>query len=360
MNKKMMGVAAVLALLFASRAAWAQDLALGQKIDMSLFTRTNEKLNDPNLTMFRMISPQNSRFLLDGEWWDEITVNALPDGTIAAIQYSKKGISENQVKQCLFLFLYSIPSDTEYTESKDIELGDIYLPRFLKPGTDEGVVFFGSTSGVDIIFNINDRNFERNLARIAEDRKSPSSTPAPASPPQQAEGSISSGSSSSSDSPAPAQSRSRSSSVDFGFTAHLNVYAQGWHQNLASFGIPLQLGAELELPFMTMDFLGEAGAGIGYGNLLEYRFGGMGELYFFNKRIGLGGGAGYYGSVFNLGINASDPDGETIIAYAPPVKTIYYRFALIFRGRFKTTLYSELYRDRTWGFGVMWGRVLTD
>jgi hypothetical protein len=149
--------------------------------------------------------------------------------------------------------------------------------------------------------------------------------------------------------------------VDFGFTSHLNVYVQGWHQNLASFGIPLQLGVELELPVLTLDLLGEASAGMGYGNLFEYHLGGMAELYFFDKRIGLGGGAGFYGSAFNLGLSAGGSDDEgPIINYAPPIKTMYYRFALIFRGEYKTSLYAERYGDGNWGFGLMWGRVLTD
>jgi hypothetical protein len=46
--------------------------------------------------------------------------------------------------------------------------------------------------------------------------------------------------------------------------------------------------------------------------------------------------------------------------YAPPIKTNYYRFALIFRGVYKTSLYAELYGDKKWGFGLMFGRVMTD
>jgi hypothetical protein len=39
--------------------------------------------------------------------------------------------------------------------------------------------------------------------------------------------------------------------------------------------------------------------------------------------------------------------------------TNYYRFALIFRGDSKTSLYAELYGDGKWGFGVMVG-MMTD
>jgi hypothetical protein len=195
-----------------------------------------------------------------------------------------------------------------------------------------------------------------------------SASRAPASRPANQEGSISSGTISAADSPlpAPAPARTRRSppSVDFGFTAHLNLYGQGWHQNLYSLGIPLQLGVELELPFITLDLLGEASAGIGYGNFFEYHLGGMGELYFFDQTIGLGAGLGFYGNDYNLGdmfdSGSSGDTTGTVIAYERPVKSKYYRFALIFRGAFKTTLYGELYDDGNWGFGLMWGGVMTD
>jgi hypothetical protein len=353
MKKKSMFVF-TLALLIGA-VAFAQDLALGQKIDRALFTRTNEKLND-NRTMFRMISPQNSSFLLVD--WNEISVNALPDGTITEIRYSEKGLSEDEVIAHFFRFLYYIPTDTAYTESKDIKLGDIITPRFLKPGTNEGVIFLGGSETIDIIFSIDIGNFERNLAQAVRDIESPSSTSA--SPPRQSDGSLGAveDEPSSGGSTTPARSQSSQPSVDFGFTAHLNVYAHGWHQNLAALGIPLQLGVELELPVITLDLLGEASGGGGYGNLLEYRLGGMAELYLF-KKVGLGVGYGLYGSAMNWGIS-TDSSEENPVNYAPPGRTTYWRFALIFRGTYKTSLYAELYGDNKWGFGLMWGRVMTD
>jgi hypothetical protein len=147
-------------------------------------------------------------------------------------------------------------------------------------------------------------------------------------------------------------------SADFGFTSHLNLYFQGWHQNLVSFGIPLQLGVELKLPVVTLDLLGEASAGIGYGNLFEYHLGGMAEIYFF-RSIGLGAGMGFYGSAFNIGSTIGSAD-ESAVSYEPPIKTIYYHFALIFRDDSKTSLYAERYGDGRWGFGLMWGWVLSD
>jgi hypothetical protein len=85
----------------------------------------------------------------------------------------------------------------------------------------------------------------------------------------------------------------------------------------------------------------------------------MAELYFFRK-IGLGAGGGFYGNAMNWGISADDSSEVDPINYAPPIKTNYYRFALIFRGKYKTSLYTELYGDGNWGFGVMFGRVMTD
>jgi hypothetical protein len=189
---------------------------------------------------------------------------------------------------------------------------------------------------------------------------SSSSSSTPASPPRQQGGSMSVAEAppSSGGSTSSASSRSSGSSVDVGFTAHLNVYGQGWYQNLFSFGIPLQLGMEIELPLVTLDILGEASAGMGYGNLLEYRLGGMAELYFFRK-IGVGAGAGFYGNDMNLAVSAGDSKEDTV-SYEPPIKTSYYRFALIFRGEYKTSLYGELYGDGKWGFGLMWGRVMTE
>jgi hypothetical protein len=363
--KKLVWIAAVVLLLAPCVAIPAQDLALGQKIDMSLFTRTNEKLNDPNQAHFRMIAPQNNGFLDSG--WDEISVNALSDGTIQVIRYLKKGLPEDTWRGYLATFFILYLPDSEYTEEKNIKLGDTTIPRFLKPGTNEGVICLPGGRDIDIVFSREAGNFERDLAQVIEDldsRFSSSSTPStphPSTPPRQAEGSMSAADAppSSGSSKPSSPSRSSGSFVDAGFTAHLNLYGQGWYQNLFSFGIPLQLGVEIELPFVTLDLLGEGSAGMGYGNLFEYHLGGMAELYFFDKKIGLGGGGGLYGNAVNLGVLA-DSSGESSIRYAPPVKTSYYRFALIFRGTYKTSLYAELYGDGKWGFGVMFGTVLTD
>ncbi|MDR0642786.1 MAG: hypothetical protein LBG07_10045 [Treponema sp.] len=64
--------------------------------------------------------------------------------------------------------------------------------------------------------------------------------------------------------------------MGFGFTSHLNVYLQGWHPNAVALGIPFQLGLQIELPAVTLDFPGEASAG--YPNVFEFHLGGMAEL----------------------------------------------------------------------------------
>ena len=115
---------------------------------------------------------------------------------------------------------------------------------------------------------------------------------------------------------------------------------------------------ELQLPVVSLGVLGEAGVGIGYGNLFEYRLGGMAELYFF-RRIGLGFGYGLYGNEYNWGIFTSSSD-EEVIRYASQVMLTYYRFALILRGDMKTSFYAERYADGNWGFGMMFGGILFD
>ena len=62
--------------------------------------------------------------------------------------------------------------------------------------------------------------------------------------------------------------------MDLGITSPFNVYLQGWHPNAVALGIPFQLGLQIELPAVTLDFLGEAGAG--YLKVFEYHLGGHG------------------------------------------------------------------------------------
>jgi hypothetical protein len=59
-------------------------------------------------------------------------------------------------------------------------------------------------------------------------------------------------------------------------------------------------------------------------------------------------------------VTGADSTEENFVAaaYAPPIETQYYRFALISPGKRKTTLYAELFGDGNWGFGTMFGWVL--
>jgi hypothetical protein len=138
--------------------------------------------------------------------------------------------------------------------------------------------------------------------------------------------------------------------VEFDF--HIGAYLNGWHENLLTFGMPLQIGVKFNFANMALSLLGEAAAGLGvpsvtelYSPLLEWHYGGMGEFYFPGKKIGLGFG---YGIVDSYLIQIQDfPPSQTF-------NTTYMRFALIFRGSSKLTLYGNLYDSGNWGIGIMW------
>jgi hypothetical protein len=147
-------------------------------------------------------------------------------------------------------------------------------------------------------------------------------------------------------------------SLDLGFDAAIGLYANGWHQNLFSAGVPLQAGLKLSLGGFALALLGEGGVGIGSSSftdnlLLEWNYGGMGELYFIKKKFGVGFG---YGIV----------DSKVLKNYKEGVieptlfNTTYMRFGLIYRKLSKTTIYAQLYGDGKWGFGLQFSGILTD
>jgi len=150
-------------------------------------------------------------------------------------------------------------------------------------------------------------------------------------------------------------SGSRSSPTHLSFTGSFGMYLNGWHENILSVGIPLQLGVEVGFNNMAFDLLGEAGVGIGVlsfdekkSPLLEWNFGGMGEFYFPGKKIGLGFGGGVVDSTV---LNIFDlPPSEAF-------KASYLRYALIFRTNSKLSLYGQQYGNGNWGFGLQWGRA---
>jgi hypothetical protein len=172
--------------------------------------------------------------------------------------------------------------------------------------------------------------------------------------------SSSSGSSSSGSSSRTTPARSSSSSGDFKFSVplYLGFYLQGLNQNIFSIGLPLQLGMEFDFgSAVSFALLGEATAGLGWPRLFEYSFGGVAELYFLNKKIGLGGGIGTQTSFLNWeSLGDSDSD---IKEYPEVVKSFYTRFALFYRTetKIKISLYAQHYFSDplngfgNWGFG---------
>ena len=140
------------------------------------------------------------------------------------------------------------------------------------------------------------------------------------------------------------------------FAGFFGIYLNGWHENLVSIGIPLQLGIEFNFANVAIAILGEAGIGIGTPSLtelnsplLEWHYGGMAELYLPGKWLGLGFG---YGIADSMVLDIFDwPSSE-------PYKTTYMRFALIFRKDSKISLYGQYYSDGNWGFGLQWGVFL--
>ena len=127
----------------------------------------------------------------------------------------------------------------------------------------------------------------------------------------------------------------------------MGIYGQGWNLNTVSFGVPLLLGIEFNFGrIISLALLGEVGVGLGWPYLLEGNAGGMAELYFANKMIGLGAGGGLHGRTMPL--TASDPDTPDSDS------TTYLRFALIFRKDSKFNLYAKYHSDSRWGFGLQW------
>jgi hypothetical protein len=134
----------------------------------------------------------------------------------------------------------------------------------------------------------------------------------------------------------------------------MGTYLQGWHQNTVSLGFAMQVGVGFDFgKIISIAALGEAAGGFGYPYLLEGRVGGMGEVYFLNKTIGVGVGGGFsvtylpYSTLFSSDANEDDPDKL--------VKDTYLRFALILQKDNKTSFYAQRYANGDWGFGVQFG-----
>ena len=120
--------------------------------------------------------------------------------------------------------------------------------------------------------------------------------------------------------------------------------------NTISYGIPLQLGLELDLgSFFSLAILGDAKAGIGHPKAFEFNFGGTAEMFFFYKTFGIAMGYGMYSNT------GTSPFADESLEYED-IKTSYTRFAIIFRTdrNLKFVAYVDLYNswnDRKMGFG---------
>jgi hypothetical protein len=152
-----------------------------------------------------------------------------------------------------------------------------------------------------------------------------------------------------------------SKGLSFNVPFLIGLYGQGWRENLASLGLVLQLGFEVDFArAFTIAVSGEASGGFGYPYLLEGNLIGSVEMYFANKRIGIGGGYGintrtmYFEDVIKDDAIEINFDQELI-------NINFYRFMLIFRGPVKTTLFANYYNKENWddienwGFGVQIG-----
>jgi len=153
-------------------------------------------------------------------------------------------------------------------------------------------------------------------------------------------------------------SRAKNKDLSLNYAGSFGMYLNGWHQNLFSAGLPLQLGIEFGFGDMALTLLGEGGVGVGSSSfqeniLLEWNYGGMSEFYFPHKIIGVGFGYGIADSYLlsNYSKNESTP---------ALFNTTYMRFGLIFRKSSKTTLYAHLYGDGKWGFGLQWTTAWPD
>jgi hypothetical protein len=92
--------------------------------------------------------------------------------------------------------------------------------------------------------------------------------------------------------------------------------------------------------------MGEASAGVGFmsGVSIEYRLGGMAELYYDIFGLGIG-----YGTAGVIGLSGAD-------AATPFLDGGFLRLALIFYTDMiynKFTIYADKFADESWGIGLI-------
>jgi len=146
------------------------------------------------------------------------------------------------------------------------------------------------------------------------------------------------------------------------------LYVNGWAENMVSIGLPVQLGAEFTFSKIAFALLADAGAGFGVTSVtewtspvVEWYYGGLGEFYVLNKRLGVAFGGGMIDS-YVMGFFNSDkiPDALSFlkipdITTPDAFKAYYLRAGLILRGkRNKLTVYMQYFGDGNTGFGLMW------
>ena len=204
-------------------------------------------------------------------------------------------------------------------------------------------------------------NIYRERGSLGSDLASGTSTPPATSPPRQpssgsSEGSLSTGPSSGSSSSPGSSSSSAPSGFGWNIPLFFGLYLQGFHANTVSLGVPVQLGVEFDFwRVASIAILAEAGAGLGWPYIIEYHYGGMAELYFADKRFGLGAGLGSHGAALRW--EAVRDDYNSGNSNMPEtLQSFYTRFALFYRNKgHKLSLYAQYYGNN-WGFGLTWGK----
>jgi hypothetical protein len=123
--------------------------------------------------------------------------------------------------------------------------------------------------------------------------------------------------------------------------------------------VPLQIGVEFDFgSAVSVAVLGEGTLGFGYPFIFEVSLGGMAEVFFARKTIGAGIGLG--SSTVALpweSLEDSKNDGKDLL----DVTSTYLRLAfLLRRNSSKTTIYTNIYANGDWGFGVQFTLDLFD
>jgi hypothetical protein len=139
----------------------------------------------------------------------------------------------------------------------------------------------------------------------------------------------------------------------------IGFYAQGWRENIFSAGVVLQLGVEVDFrKAFGIAVIAEVDGGLGCPNLLEGNVLGVIELYFAEKRVGLGGGYGIYSGTMHI----DDIIANNRVSIEDSQQSLFYRFEVIFHIPAKAALFATYYAKgnvasfENWGFGIQIGK----